>query len=101
MDIPTLSLDGTQTIVNIEESCALLRAALTANDALHIDLTAVTEADLAFAQLIIATRKSAAAMGKALCWRVVADGPVASVLARAGLGSFNLLDAVTAEGGPQ
>ncbi|MBC7952543.1 MAG: STAS domain-containing protein [Rhodospirillaceae bacterium] len=101
MDIPTVNFGGTQTIVNVEEACALLRAALTDNDALHIDLMAVTEADLAFAQLIIATRKSTAAAGKALSWRVVPDGPVATVLARAGLDSFNLLDAVMAEGGPQ
>lgn len=101
MDIQTLTFSGAQTIANIEDSCEILRNALARCDALDVDLTAVTEADLAFAQLIIATRKSAAAMGKALRWRVAADDPMASVLARAGLETFNLLDAITAEGACQ
>jgi hypothetical protein len=101
LDIPIVTFDGIQTIVNVEESCALLRDALAVSHALHIDLTSVTEADLAFAQLIIATRKSAVATGTALYWRVIPDGPVVSMLARAGLDSFNLLDAVTAQEGPQ
>jgi hypothetical protein len=91
------SFGGPQTIANIEESCVSIRATLAESGAVELDLTAVTEVDLAFVQLLVATRKSAATVGKALRWHVAADGPIAAVLARAGLESASLLE----EGIPQ
>jgi hypothetical protein len=93
----TIVFSGAQTVANIDESCARIRHGLTASEILDIDVTAVTEADLAFAQLILATGKSVAASGKALRWRVAADGPVVAVLANAGLAADKLLQDLTKE----
>lgn len=98
MNIPNVAFSGAQTIINIEDSHALLRGALIDCASLVIDLTAVTEADLAFAQLIVATRKSAAVTGTVLRWLVAADSPVSAALARAGLEAFTDLNDVTTGG---
>ena len=64
----SFAFEGPQTIAMVEEALGRLRGAVAAGETFEIDLTAVTEADLAFVQLLLATRRSVAASGRGLRW---------------------------------
>ena len=92
----TIAFAGSQTVANVEEACDRLRAVLAEDGPVEIDLSAVTEADLAFVQLLLAARRSAATRKVPLSWRGP-FAPVSQVVARAGLGAANLLDPIEGE----
>ncbi len=94
----TIGFEGAQTIAQAEAAQVRLRAAVASGASLDIDLAAVTEADLAFVQLLVATRKSAAASGQGLRWRGGANEAVADALVRGGLAGSGLLEDLTAKG---
>ena len=50
----TIGFEGAQTIAQAEAAQVRLRAAVASGASLDIDLAAVTEADLAFVQLLVA-----------------------------------------------
>lgn len=81
----TIVLDGDLTVRAASRIQATLTEALAANRHVTLDCRAAERADLAFLQLVLAARKSAAAAGGAL--RLVApDGSaVADAARRAGL----------------
>lgn len=92
----TVAFAGSQTVANVEEACARLRSGIADAAEVEIDLSAVTEADLAFVQLLLAARRSLVAQRARLSWRG-ASAAVAQVIARAGLASANLLDPIEGE----
>lgn len=88
----TIAFSGPQTIANVDAARDLLREAAASGECLDIDLTGVTEADLAFAQLLVAVRRSAEASGLGLRLRTDGEGAFVSVLARGGLPAAVLED---------
>lgn len=86
----TIAFAGPQTIATVEEAHARLCAALARTAEIEIDLAGVAEADLAFIQLLLATRVSVAAAGGRLVWRGADCAAVLGALARAGMSADRL-----------
>jgi hypothetical protein len=87
-----LAFDGTQTIATVEDAHARLCAALAEARDIEIDLTAVTEADLAFVQLLFAVRNSIEAAQGRVVWRGADCAAIAQVMARGGLRAARLFE---------
>ncbi len=79
-----LALDGELTIRTIEAIHARLTDALAAGGDLLIDTTHATQVDIAFIQLVLAARRSAAAAGTSLTLAAPAGGALRDALARGG-----------------
>lgn len=94
----TVAFEGAQTVANAEDACARLRDALAQGGGLAIDLTRVTEADLAFVQLLVAARRRAGELGCGLVIRADAGGAVASALVRGGLAAAKVLEELPPKG---
>lgn len=94
----TIAFEGPQFIASVEAARDRLSAALASGQPLDIDLAAVTEADLAFVQLLISVRKSAVASNRDLRWRGIANPAIDNVLVRGGLTGAGLFEDVAAEG---
>lgn len=77
---------GSQTIANAEDSCARLCTALAGGDPVEIDLSQVTDVDLAFIQILVAARKS-----EMSCSLRNPSDPVIEAIGRAGLSMAGLL----------
>lgn len=105
-DIPensalTIAFEGPQTIANVESAYGRLHVAVISGQALEIDLGAVTEADLAFLQVLIAIRKSAIAIGQGLSWRGNTNQSIADVVTRGGLTNSAIFTSFTPTGDAQ
>lgn len=87
-----LAFDGIQTIATVEDAHARLCAALAEASDIEIDLTSVTEADLAFIQLLFAVRNSIEAARGSLAWRGADCAVIAQVMARGGLCAARLFE---------
>lgn len=93
----TIVFEGQQTIACVEEAHARLGAALAQSSDVEIELAGVTEADLAFIQLLLATRASVAASGGRLVWQGADCPAVLEVLARAGVSADRLFEPTKGE----
>jgi len=79
-------LSGAQTIREAEGTLQALRDALAAApEKIALDCDGIEETDLAFLQLVIAARKSAAKAGKTLVLTAAAHGPLLTALDSAGI----------------
>lgn len=96
-----VTFDGSQTIANIESSHQRMCFALDSARMLSIDLSAVSEVDLSFLQLLIATRKAAIAVGQGIAWAGTTNQSLASAAARAGLTASGLFEDLKSNGDPQ
>lgn len=94
-----IAFGGPQTVANVDVARDRLGEAAASGDFLDIDLTGVTEADLAFVQLLVAVRRSAQASGRGLRFHADGSGAVASALARGGLEAATVLEDLPAKGG--
>ncbi len=82
-----IAIDGEFTIYSVAEWKQALSEAFGACAGLDIDLTSVTEIDTAGVQLLVATKRYAAAIGKPM--RLVGlSAPVAEMLELCRLGNF-------------
>lgn len=84
-----LNLEGALSIRTVETIHVTLREAIeppfdVSNAAIAIDCSAATEIDLAFIQLLIATRISAQRLGKAVTLAECPDGALLDTLTRGG-----------------
>lgn len=93
----TIAFEGQQTIATVEEAHARLCAALARHTDIEIDLAGVAEADVAFIQLLLATRISVAAAGGRLAWRSADCPAVRGVLARCGVSADRLFEPTKGE----
>jgi len=80
-----IPFSGAVTIRQADDIAGRLKLALATADRIEIDCGGVTEADTAFIQLIIATRKSALKAGKALVLSAPAKGDLLKTLAAIGI----------------
>lgn len=85
MTVTTIAFTGEQTIRTVAEAADRLKEVLAGGGAVEIDCGAVTEADLAFVQVLLAARKSAARLGIGLSLAAPADGPLLACLKTGGL----------------
>jgi MFS superfamily sulfate permease-like transporter len=83
-DISSVRFSDSVTISNISDAHGRLSAALECGNSVVIDIADVTEADLTFAQLIEAARRSATERGRTIQLRNGAQGAVLQVLQRGG-----------------
>ena len=83
-DISSVRFSDSVTISNISDAHGLLSSALERSSSVIIDIADVTEADLTFAQLIEAARRSATERGRTIQLRDGAQGAVLQVLQRGG-----------------
>lgn len=90
--------DGPQTIANVEAALDRLREAMAGDEAISISLDGVTEADLAFAQVLLACQKSATAAKRQLQWLGMNNPVITEMLARAGISGTALRDETPAKG---
>jgi anti-anti-sigma regulatory factor len=79
-----VSYQGRQSIANAESVADGLRDALSAGEAVEIDLSEVAEVDIAFLQILVAAGRTARQRGVPLSCRGV-GGRLIEAVARAGL----------------
>ncbi len=81
----TISFAGEQTIRTVSEAAERLRAALAAGTAVEICCAGITDVDLSFLQVVLATRKSAERDGRAVMLAASAQGALLACLQAGGL----------------
>jgi ABC-type transporter Mla MlaB component len=80
----TLIVAGSQTIREAALTHAALLAAMAEHAEVRLDCAGVTEADVAFVQLILAARRGAVAAGRRFALREPPHGALREALARGG-----------------
>ena len=86
----TLILEGPLTLRTATETCDLLRDALAHDATVSIDCRAATDIDLSFIQLLVAARSSAEQASRTVTLVESPNGPLLTVLSRAGLRPVDL-----------
>jgi ABC-type transporter Mla MlaB component len=80
----SVKFSGNLTISNIVDAHAALAEAMEREDAVVVNLDDVAEADLTFAQLLEAARRTAAVRGRKIRLEKPAEGAMLQVLQRGG-----------------
>jgi hypothetical protein len=80
-----LAFAGAQTLRTADAACEALRAALAEHRVVSLDCSGVTEADLAFAQLLLAADATVRGSGASVTLRAPLAGPLAAALVAAGI----------------
>jgi ABC-type transporter Mla MlaB component len=82
--VEKLLLHGAMTLREVDAVRSRLLEAMSVNDTIEIDCSAVTGADVSFIQCLIAARRTAAATGKRLSLAAPAQGALLDALVRGG-----------------
>ena len=80
----TLLFEGEVLLGGALQTCERLRSCLSAPEGLDVDATGIACIDISIVQLLIAAFKSADAAGKRFSVSYAADGPLDTLLQRAG-----------------